>query len=447
LAAAGYEVTLLPAPLPTPILAFAVRHFQAAAGIQITASHNPARDNGYKVFLADGAQLVSPADREIEALIQRAPAADQIPRTPVEPSGAEVVDAYLTRIAQLPRTPVPERASLRIALTALHGVGGDIAVRALAAAGVTDVHVVAAQHDPDPDFPTVAFPNPEEPGTTDALLDLAAAVDADLAIALDPDADRCAIGVCGPDGWRMLRGDETGVLLGEYFIDSAPADALVATTIVSSTLLNSLAQARGVRSARTLTGFKWLTRAGDGLIYAYEEAIGMCVDPEHVRDKDGIGAAVMCADLAVALGGRSNASVGGRTFLDQLDALAVEFGVHAVDQVSLRVDDLADIAAMTTRLRAAPPSTLAGEEITVDDLLDRPEPQRTDALVLTGPTATGRTVRMVARPSGTEPKLKCYLEVIEPVADHDDLTRARDAAEATLEQLRQYANSLAAQEK
>ncbi|QNG19488.1 phospho-sugar mutase [Rhodococcus triatomae] len=428
LAAAGFRVVFLPRPLPTPVVAFAVRRLGAVGGVQITASHNPAQDNGYKVYLSGGAQLVSPADREIEARIAAAAPAADIPRTPVTPSGDELVEAYLDRVGGL---PTGERRDIRIALTALHGVGGATATAALARAGFNDVHTVTAQHDPDPDFPSVSFPNPEEPGATDALLDLARSVGADLAIALDPDADRCALGVPTPDGWRMLRGDETGVLLGNQILASSPPGALVATTIVSSTLLNELAAARGARSARTLTGFKWLTRAGDGLVYAYEEAIGHCVDPDHVRDKDGISAAVVAADLVARL------AADGRTLLDVLDDLAVEFGLHAGDQVSLRVTLPADLTALTDRLRADLPTELAGEPVTVDDLLDLPEPRRTDALVF-----EGRSIRVVVRPSGTEPKLKCYLEVVEPVAGRDDLGPARSRARERLDHLRAFAETL-----
>ncbi|MGY2061655.1 phospho-sugar mutase, partial [Nocardia gipuzkoensis] len=230
------------------------------------------------------------------------------------------------------------RKGLRIALTAMHGVGGEPAVSALHAAGFTDVHVVIDQFAPDPDFPTVAFPNPEEPGAANKLLALARRINADLAIALDPDADRCAIGLPGPEGWRMLRGDETGVLLADYVLRTAPADALVATTIVSSRLLSKLAPARGARYAETLTGFKWLARAGEGLVYAYEEAIGHCVDPATVRDKDGISAAVAAADLVARL------RAAGRGPRDLLDDYALEFGLHAGDQVSLRLTDQAAAA-------------------------------------------------------------------------------------------------------
>ncbi|MFF0817505.1 phospho-sugar mutase [Rhodococcus sp. NPDC003318] len=420
-AAAGFSVVLLPGPTPTPVLAYAVRALGAQLGVQITASHNPATDNGYKVYLDSGAQLVSPADREIEAAIAAVGPAVDVPRSPVSPAdGTTLVRDYLARVATLPRGTARD---LRIALTPLHGVGGGVAVEALQAAGFAEIHTVAEQFAPDPDFPTVAFPNPEEPGATDALLATAARVDADLAIALDPDADRCAVGVPTADGWRMLTGDETGALLGDRILSGRPADSdpLVATTVVSSQLLARIAAARGARFAQTLTGFKWLVRAGSGLVYAYEEAIGHCVDPESVRDKDGVSAAVALADLAAELKSR------GRTLLDALDDLAVEFGVHATTQVSLRVEHVERITALMGRLRADLPTELAGRPVTAEDLLDRRGQDRTDALVL-----TGDGVRVVVRPSGTEPKLKCYVEAVEPVADRADLPRARAAAVETL---------------
>ncbi|MGW6376800.1 phospho-sugar mutase [Rhodococcus sp. NPDC055112] len=428
LAAAGFDVVVLPRPLPTPVLAFAVRRLRAAAGVQITASHNPATDNGYKVYTDGGAQLIAPADREIEHAIAAVGPAAAVPRAPATPTDDALLTEYLARVSALPRG---SNRDLRIALTPLHGVGGDTAVAALTAAGFTDLHTVTSQFDPDPDFPTVRFPNPEEDGATDALLELAESVGADLAIALDPDADRCAVGVPGPDGWRMLRGDETGVLLGDHVLATVGPDPLVATTIVSSQLLAKVAAARGARFAETLTGFKWLVRAGAGLAYAYEEALGHCVDPEAVRDKDGISAAVLVADLTAGLKAR------GRSLTDVLEGYAVEFGVHAGDQVSRRVGHQGELADLMTRLRADLPRSLAGDEVTAEDLLDRRGALRADAVVL-----RGERTRMVVRPSGTEPKLKCYLEVIVDVDDRSDLDRARAEAESRLRELRAYAREL-----
>lgn len=427
LAAEGFPVTLCHAPVPTPVVAFAVRRLGAAAGVQITASHNPPADNGYKVFVDGGLQVISPTDREIEAAIARAPHADEIARAPVQPAGAELIAAYLERVATVRRTV----GNVRVALTPMHGVGGEFALDALALSGIDDVHVVEAQFAPDPDFPTVAFPNPEEPGATDLLLTLAAEVRAEVAIALDPDADRCAVGV--PDrhhrhrgersdgenpGWRMLSGDETGWLIGDYLLSllTDPSSALVASTVVSSRMLATIAASYGAQHAETLTGFKWLARAtapGAALLYAYEEAIGHCVDPDAVRDKDGISAAVLICDLVAAL--RSQ----GRTLSDALDDLARRHGVHVTSAVSRRVRDAG--AAMAA-LRANPPAVLAGIAVNVDDLGQRRGLQRTDALVF-----TGEDIRVVVRPSGTEPKLKSYVEVRRAPAD--DLDTARTQAE------------------
>ncbi|HYH30166.1 MAG TPA: phospho-sugar mutase [Pseudonocardia sp.] len=417
LAGAGFTVRVLPTPLPTPVLAFAVRELGAVAGVQITASHNPPADNGYKVYLADGAQLAPPSDAEIEAAIAAAPAAVAVPTSPAS-TEVDVTDAYLERAARLPRGPA---RGLRVALTPMHGVGGATAVHALHRAGFTDVHVVPGQAAPDPDFPTVAFPNPEEPGATDALLALAAEVGADLAVALDPDADRCALAVPTAHGWRVLTGDETGVLLGDHLLRcGGHTDPLVATTVVSSSMLRSVAAGYGVRYAETLTGFKWIVRGGPGLVYGYEEALGYCVDPDTVRDKDGIAAAVLACDLAATLGAQ------GRGLPDRLDELAVAHGVHLTEGVSLRMEpDARDAAA--ARLREAPPPGWSA---------DLPAP---DVLVL---RRAGE--RLVVRPSGTEPKLKAYLEVVEPVPDAAGLPAARAVAGERLDALRTEVRTLLA---
>ncbi len=420
-AAAGFSVLLLPAPLPTPVLAFAVRQTGAAAGIQITASHNPATDNGYKVYLDGGMQIVAPIDTEIEAAMATAPPADQILRASVEPAGTSLVQSYIERAAAVRRGS----GSVRVALTALHGVGGAVAVETLRRAGFGDIHTVAAQFAPDPDFPTVAFPNPEEPGAADALLRLAADVDADIAIALDPDADRCAVGIPSPVGWRMLSGDETGWLLGDYLLShiDTPQTGVVASTVVSSRMLAAIAAHYGAHYVETLTGFKWLARSdtdlpGAALVYAYEEAIGHCVDPDAVRDKDGISAAVLACDLVATLKQR------GRSVLDMLDELARRHGVHVDAAVSHRLAGPDETAAVLARLRAGPPRELAGFPVSTTDLL-RGHGRRTDALVFAG-GQSDTSVRVVVRPSGTEPKLKCYIEVRQPASD--DLGAARAAA-------------------
>ncbi|WP_410656408.1 phospho-sugar mutase [Amycolatopsis sp. lyj-112] len=421
LTAAGFAVKVLPRPLPTPVLAFAVLELGAVAGIQITASHNPPADNGYKLYDATGGQIVPPSDGQIERAIEATPAAVSVPREPgAEVLGEELRDAYLAKVALLPRGP--ERA-VKVAATALHGVGAETLRTAFERAGFPEVHLVAEQAEPDPGFPTVAFPNPEEPGATDLLLALASEVDAELAIALDPDADRCALGVRERDGsWRMLRGDETGVLLGWHVLStvdkSVATDPLVATTIVSSSMLGEVAKEFGARYAETLTGFKWLVRAGDGLVFAYEEALGLCVNPGFVRDKDGISAAVLAAGLTASL------RAAGRGPLDVLDELAVRHGVHVTDQVSLRVTDLSVREKLMAGLRAEPPTSVGGTDVTMEDLLP-------DADVL---RLTGEGLRVVIRPSGTEPKLKAYLQVKQPVSG--DLAEARATADARLAALR-----------
>lgn len=427
LAAAGFDVRMLPEPLPTPVLAHAARALGAVAGVQITASHNPPEDNGYKVYLDGGVQLVGPADTEIETAISRTGAANSVPRRQSWRLHENALNDYLSRVAAV---PYGTSRDLRVAATALHGVGAQPLRYALHLTGFTDVHLVTSQAEPDPDFPTVGFPNPEEPGATDALLALAAEIDADLAVALDPDADRCALGIPGEDGtWRMLRGDETGVLLGEYLLSgldrSAHPDPLVATTIVSATMLRSIASEHRARHDETLTGFKWLVRAGDGsgsgLVYAYEEALGHCVDPDHVRDKDGISAAVLACDMTAA------AKTSGRTLQDGLDALSMAHGVHRTGQVSVRVTDLDVIGETMRRLRAEPPTELAGAAVRTRDLL--PD---ADVLVLQGTapdTAQRAELRVVVRPSGTEPKLKCYLQVVETVAEPRSRAALDDAEE------------------
>jgi phosphomannomutase len=420
LSAAGFAVLTMPGPLPTPVTAFHVRALGAVAGIQVTASHNPPADNGYKVYAADGAQIVPPDDGLIETAIRAAPAAISVPTGP----GAVLlsdVSGYVARIATLPHGVVRD---LRVVLTPMHGVGGATAREALQAAGFTDVRLVEAQAEPDPDFPTVAFPNPEEPGAADLLLAFASEVDADLAIALDPDADRCALGVRDVDGhFRMLRGDEAGVLLGSHVLSTvAGVSPLVASTVVSSSMLALVAAAHGARHVETLTGFKWLMRAGEGLVFAYEEALGLSVDPDFVRDKDGISAAVLACDMAATL------KAAGRTLLDALDDLSVRHGVHLTDQVSLRFDDASAMAPMVAALRAAPPAALAGVPVAQDN----PAP---DIVRL-----RGEGVRVVVRPSGTEPKVKAYLEVVTPVTA--DVVSARASARARLASLREEVKAL-----
>jgi phosphomannomutase len=410
LAAQGFPVTLMFTAVPTPVVAFAVRGQPAVAGIQITASHNPPSDNGFKVYWAGGFPIAPPTDSEIERAMAAAPHADEIAREAVAPSGVDVVQRYVHRAAQVRRS----HGSVRVALTPLHGVGGEFVLDALVSAGFSDVQVVDEQFVPDPDFPTVALPNPEEPGAVDKLLALAADVNADVALALDPDADRCAVGVPTEDGWRMLSGDETGWLLGDYILSQVDPGAVmtatvVASSVVSSRMLAAIADTHGACHVETLTGFKWLSRAdedlpGHTLAYAYEEAIGHCVDPAALRDKDGISAAVLVCDLAAALGDQ------GRTLLDALDDLARRHGVHTTAAVSRAVDDAVEADELMARLRESPPDRLADFDVTVTDLLLEHGPRRTDALILSGGDSQ-TMVRIVVRPSGTEPKVKSYIEV------------------------------------
>jgi phosphomannomutase len=436
LAAEGFSVNLMFTAVPTPIVAFAVRHGGAVAGIQITASHNPSTDNGYKVYFVDGFPIVPPTDQQIEQAMADAPHADEIRRQAVTPSGVDVVQRYIERAAQVRHT----HGSARVAVTPLHGVGGEFILDALVRAGFSDVHVVDSQFAPDPDFPTVALPNPEEPDAVEAVLKLAADVDADIAVALDPDADRCAVGVPTPDGWRMLSGDETGWLLGDYILSQVEpgpvmAATVVASSVVSSRMLAAIARERGACHVETLTGFKWLSRAdvdlpAATLIYAYEEAIGHCVDPASVRDKDGISAAVLVCDLAVALRDR------GYTLLDALDDLARRHGVHTTTAVSRRVADADEAETVMTRLRTSPPHVLAGFDVTVTDLAHAADPLRTDAVVLSGGDGES-TFRIVVRPSGTEPKVKSYIEV--RCSDASDLDEARSRAATLLAGLKEDA--------
>ncbi|MCX2964932.1 phospho-sugar mutase [Gordonia aquimaris] len=416
LAAQGFDVVRLPGTTPTPLIAFCCRDLGASAAVAVTASHNPPADNGYKVFVSGGAQLIPPDDTQIERLIATAAPANTVPRTTVsadDPWAAANTERYLTRLTnrfgRVPRSPV------RIALTAMHGVGGALALTALRRAGFTDVEVVPEQFAPDPDFPTVRFPNPEEPGASDRLLALAADVDADLAIALDPDADRCALGARIGGSWRMLTGDETGALLGRHLLAATDLDApVVAGTIVSGSLLQAVAEATGARYARTLTGFKWLVRAGEPLLYAYEEAIGHCVDPVAVRDKDGISASVVAALLT-----HERVSAGS-DLATALHELFVEHGVHVTTQHSIRVTDLDRIADIMAGLRTHPPTTLAGISVTSVDYATRQDHLNTNAVELSGAANDPETsVRVMVRPSGTEPKLKYYLELVAEPRESD----------------------------
>lgn len=421
---AGFKAYVMPRPLPTPILAYAIRELGCVAGVMVTASHNPPQDNGYKVYLGDGSQIVPPADAGIAAHIAAVGALADVPRGDGGTVlGEDLVDRYLDTVADLagdgPR-------DLEIVYTPLHGVGGTSVVQVLETAGFSAPSVVEQQEQPDPEFPTVSFPNPEEPGAMDLAMALAEQQGADIVVANDPDADRCAAALPGPHGWRMLRGDEVGALLASHLIASG-RKGTYATSIVSSSLLGKMAAAAGQPYAETLTGFKWIGRV-DGLAFGYEEALGYCCDPEHVKDKDGVSALLLLCELA------AGAKAEGRTLLDLLDDIAAEHGLHATDQLSVRVTDLGEIAAAMERLRTRPPTVLGGLAVEwVDDLAegsaDLPPTEGLRYRLADG-------ARVVVRPSGTEPKLKCYLEVVVPVTPEDGVDAARIAAVGRLDALR-----------
>ena len=446
--AAGIETFLMPSALPTPLLAFAVRTLDCDGGVMVTASHNPPQDNGYKVYLGRhaveetgrGAQIVAPYDARIAGRIEAVGSLESIALaaegwTVLDPSISTDYERATAALADPARFPSRD---LKIVLTPMHGVGGETAVAVLNAAGFADVTMVAEQAEPDPDFPTVSFPNPEEPGALDLALETAARLDADIVLANDPDADRAAVAAKDPDtgAWRMLRGDEVGALLGAHIVarlagGAETADAAVAQThgvfassIVSSRLLARIATAAGYAHAETLTGFKWISRV-PGLLYGYEEALGYCVAPDLVRDKDGISAAVLIAEMAAA------AKADGKTIFDTLDELYLRHGLHASDQLSIRVADLGLLDAMMNRLRVSPPDAFGSSAVeTFTDLAKGSEPlPPTDGLLY----LTRDQTRVIIRPSGTEPKLKCYLEVLHPVESAAELPEARQAARLALD--------------
>jgi phosphomannomutase len=460
LSRAGIRVSMLPRALPTPVLAFSVRHLGAAYGLMVTASHNPRQDNGIKVYVRDGGQLLSPADTDIASCIDavdpvRLPAGWA--RGPFEFASADdAVSAYVTAVASGGSRAGGGRAAggtpgLKVVHTALHGVG-DATLRAvLTAAGWPAPVPVAAQQQPDPAFPTVPYPNPEEPGVLDLAQATAEREGADLVLANDPDADRLAVMVPGPGGWQALTGDELGALLGDAVLgrlargeaagNGGGRPPVVATTVVSGSLLRRLAQAAGVRCVTTLTGFKWIARAGGdngALVYGYEQALGYAVRPDLVADKDGISAALLVLQLA------AEQAREGRTLADRLDDLAMTHGLHVTRQRALRADGAAGLARLADaveRVRKDPPPLLAGQPVAVSDLRagaagvvdlaggraerspGQPIPT-TDVLIW----HAGGDARVMIRPSGTEPVLKIYAEVVWPVGSRDGLTAARASA-------------------
>ena len=414
MAGAGVRALLLPRLLPTPLLAFAVRHLDTSAGVMVTASHNPRNDNGMKVYLGGehrGSQIVAPADAEIEEHIQRVAAAtpvSSLPRGEVETAAESVLDAYVAATAAVAPAPA---AQPRVVYTAMHGVGWETMARVLEVAGYDVPALVEEQISPDAAFPTVAFPNPEEPGAMDLSFEAARAAGAELVIANDPDADRLAIAIpddSAAEGYRRLTGNEVGLLLGwqvaeQVTANTGPggADGALACSIVSSPGLEAVARAYGLHFVATLTGFKWISRA-PGLVFGFEEALGYLVNPATIRDKDGISAGVAFLGLAA----RHKAE--GRTVADRLDEFAERFGCYASSQVSIRVTDLSRIGEIMARLRAEPPASVGGIRVErIEDLSDgfgQLPPSDVLRIVLEGGG------RVMVRPSGTEPKLKVYID-------------------------------------
>jgi len=407
---AGMEVFLLPRALPTPVLAYATTALKADVGVMVTASHNPPQDNGYKVYIgpdADGiayasSQIINPTDGFIADEIKKVTSLKSQPRgnswTVLDET---LINEYVQRTAALGKRP----GDLKIVYTAMHGVGTQTLSQVFTMAGFPDLILVSEQADPDPDFPTVAFPNPEEPGAIDLALATARAHNADLVIANDPDADRCAAAIKDRSGdWRMLRGDELGVIFGEWIARTSPQGTF-GNSIVSSSILRKISAHYGIDFREVLTGFKWLAKIED-LAFGYEEAIGYAVDSETVNDKDGISAAIYLAQIATDL-----AAV-GKDLNDLLDEVWLRHGFHATEQISIRVADMGAITALLAGLRSNPPQEIAGRAVeSIDDLAaptDGLPPTDGLRLWLSG------GVRIIIRPSGTEAKLKCYIEVISP---------------------------------
>ncbi|MFC7431153.1 MULTISPECIES: phospho-sugar mutase [unclassified Agrococcus] len=431
MAGAGVRATLLPRALPTPVLAFAVRHLGASAGVMVTASHNPPRDNGYKVYLGGddaGSQIVAPVDAEIAARIADVAASTtfaDLPRGDVEVAGDDVWHAYVRATAALAGTPASEPQT--VVYSAMHGVGSATVRAVVEAAGYPALVEVAEQAEPDGAFPTVAFPNPEEPGAMDLAYATADAAGADLVLVNDPDADRLSVAI--PDaerdgGWRQLTGNEVGLLLGWDAARSAHGEGVLAASIVSSPGLQAIAEAHGLAFATTATGFKWISRVPD-LVYGYEEALGYLVNPGTVRDKDGISSLVRVLTLANDLHAR------GSSLADELIALAAEFGGFASGQVSLRVADRSRIPAIVQRLKDSPPAELAGSAVVAADDLSTPEHGAIgDILRLT--LADG--ARVMIRPSGTEPKVKVYVDAVSTHGSPHERLHAAEQRVAALEE-------------
>ncbi|CAN2216120.1 {ManB} Phosphomannomutase [Candidatus Nanopelagicaceae bacterium] len=410
---AGMDVYILPRPLPTPVLAFATEYLQCDIGIMVTASHNPPQDNGYKVYVgptSDGinyasSQIINPTDGFMARDIEAVTSLKLLPRgKDWKVLGEEVVTEYIKRTSAL----APRPGDIKIVYTAMHGVGTEVIQRVFNHAGFATLILVDEQCDPDPDFPTVAFPNPEEPGAIDLALKKARDFGAELVIANDPDADRCAAAINDPVvGWRMLRGDELGIILGEWIARTKPKGTF-GNSIVSSSALRKISAHYGIDFQEVLTGFKWLAKIED-LAFGYEEAIGYSVDSETVNDKDGISAAIFLAQVAMDLKRE------GLTLSDLLNEVWERHGFHGTEQISIRVSDMSAITKLLAGLRKNPPSEIAGRKVDAIDDLAAPKDDLppTDGLRIW--LAGG--IRIIVRPSGTEAKMKCYIEVITKTAD------------------------------
>jgi phosphomannomutase len=405
---AGMDVYLLPRPLPTPVLAFATQYLNCDIGIMVTASHNPPQDNGYKVYVgptSDGinyaaSQIISPTDQFMADEIASVTLLKSQPRGKNwSIVGEDVITEYVLRTSKL----APRPGDLKIVYTAMHGVGTETVQRVFNHAGFATLILVDEQCAPDPDFPTVAFPNPEEPGAIDLAIKKARDFGAELVIANDPDADRCAAAINDPKvGWRMLRGDELGIIFGEWIARTKPHGTF-ATSIVSSSALQKISAHYGISYKEVLTGFKWIAKIED-LAFGYEEAIGYAVDSENVNDKDGISAAIFLAQIAMDLKRE------GLTLSDLLDEVWQRDGFHGTEQISIRVSDTSEITRLLTRLRQNPPQKIAGRDVEAIDDLAAPSSglPPTDGLRIW--LAGG--IRIIIRPSGTEAKMKCYIEVV-----------------------------------
>lgn len=403
---AGIKTYVLPRALPTPVLAFAVNKLKVDVGIMVTASHNPAADNGYKVYLGNtldgvkyrGSQIIAPVDLAISHEIAKADLSP-IRSQAFEIVNESVIDDYVSSVSNL----VTSENSLRIVYTALHGVGKEVFLKVFEKVKFESPVLVAEQVEPDPDFPTTPFPNPEEVGAIDLAIKYAKESNADLVIANDPDADRCAVAVNDPlSGWRMLRGDEVGVIVGNYLVkNNSSVNKAVANSLVSSSLLGKIAKKNGVGFHETLTGFKWISKI-ENLLFGYEEAIGYCVDPNVVNDKDGISAALIIIKLANEL------KKDGITLLDYLNSIGEEYGFHETEQISIRFSDLSQIDNLLSKVIKHPPIEILGSKLLQSEDLSALKGMPTPGVRLWYENQT----RVIIRPSGTEPKIKCYIEVV-----------------------------------